>query len=85
MTTNLAVIAEQVAPLPALPAADLDHAATFARPCAAKSGLLRAVVAGGRLACRNINCGSARPAQIFPLAKADRRSWTRLETGESDP
>src|SRR5260370_41636404 len=31
MTTALAVIPEQVAPLPALPAADLDRAAAFAR------------------------------------------------------
>jgi Phage integrase, N-terminal SAM-like domain len=30
MTTGLAVIAEQVAPLPALPAADIDRAASYA-------------------------------------------------------
>ena len=31
MTTDLAVIPEQVAPLPALPAADIDRAASYAK------------------------------------------------------
>ena len=50
MTTALAVIAEQVAPLPALPAVDIDRAASYAKQD--KAPATRAALAAALPRCR---------------------------------